>query len=120
MEAWAVQAGSLTGATFCAFLEACVVPLLKPHDWLIVDNARCHLVKKVRELVEGAGARWVCLPAYSPDYAPIELAWRTVKAALRRVGARTMEPFHQAIAAAVASVTSEQAKAFFAHCGYPE
>lgn len=119
MEGHAVEAGSLSGATFCAFLEARVVPRLSPGDWLIVDNARCHQVKRVRELVEGAGARLVYLPAYSPDFAPIELAWRKVKAYLRSVGARTKEALRQAIAQAVTRVTAQEAEAFFAHCGYP-
>ena len=118
MEAHAVEPGSLTGGTFCAFLETHVVPRLAPGDWLVVDNARCHLVKKVKELVEGAGAVLVYLPAYSPDFSPIELAWRKLKAHLRAAGARTREALHGAIAEAVKRVTVEEAKAFFAHCGY--
>jgi transposase len=119
MEAHAVESGSLTGATFCAFLSAHVVPRLVPGDRLIVDNARCHHVKKVRELVEGAGAVLVYLPAYSPDFAPIELGWRTVKSHLRAVEPRTKEALRQAIGEGVGRVTGEAAKAFFAHCGYP-
>lgn len=73
MEAHAVEPGSLNGGTFCVFLWAHVLARLKPGDWLIVDKARCHQVKK--ELVEGAGAKLVYLLAYSPDLAPLALGW---------------------------------------------
>jgi transposase len=118
MEAHRVQNGSLKGVHFAAFVEECVLPVLKAGDVLIVDNAGCHYSKRARELIEGVGARLVFLPAYSPDFSPIELAWRKVKAGLREAGARTSEALRQAIAAAIASVTGADAKRFYAHCSY--
>jgi hypothetical protein len=54
-----------------------------------------------------------------PERDPIELVFGTPKAALRRAGARTREALEAAIREALAAVTPEQIRAFFAHCGYP-
>lgn len=120
MEAFTTQEGSLKGAHFEAFIQASVVPTLEPGDVVVVDNARCHQGKRVRELIEAVGAEVLFLPTYSPDFAPIELAWRPIKAHLRRVGARTPEDLSVAIEQAWQSVTAEQAKSYFAHCGYDD
>ena len=45
----------------------------------------------VRERIEGAGARVLYLPPYSPDLNPIEMAWSKVKQVLRKAQARTTE-----------------------------
>jgi transposase len=58
------------------------------------------------------------LPSYSPDYSPIELAFAKVKAELRRVGARTREVLEAAVAQALTRISSQEAVAFFAHCGF--
>ena len=113
-----LQAGSLKQADFTAFVQEQVVPLLSSGDVVVVDNARCHQGKSVAEAIEAAGARLLFLPAYSPDFAPIELAWRPVKAYLRRVAARTVTDLQAVVEPAMGQVTSEQARSFFAHCGY--
>jgi hypothetical protein len=58
------------------------------------------------------------LPAYSPDYSPIEETFSKVKAFLRRVGARTHEARHLAIGQALETVTAQDAHGWFTHCGY--
>jgi transposase len=42
-------------------------------------------------LLPATNAVLVFLPAYSPDFSPIEEAFSKIKAALRRAGARTHE-----------------------------
>ena len=113
-----VQKGSLRGEDFAGFLESCIGSHLKAGDVVVLDNARCHRVKRVQELIETAGVRLLFLPAYSPDFSPIELAWRKVKASLREAGARTQDELLPAIDAAMQSVTVEDAQVFYAHCGY--
>lgn len=110
---------TLKGEHFERFVEEQIVPHLQTGDVVVVDNARCHQSKRTRELTEAAGARLLFLPAYSPDFAPIELAWRQVKARLRRVGARDAEALQAAIAEAMGTVTAANAQSFFTHCGYP-
>lgn len=112
------QAGSLRQADFAAFVEDQVIPFLCAGDVVVVDNARCHHSKVVKEAIESVGARLVFLPAYSPDFAPIELAWRQVKAFLRRVQARTLVDLQAAMEPAMQQVTHANALTYFGHCGY--
>jgi hypothetical protein len=71
--------------------------------------------------------KYVFLPAYSPDFNPIELAFSAIKAHLRRHGslfraasmtseerADAMFHLHQA----VWSVTEEDAYNWYHHCNY--
>ena len=116
MERHRVQQGSLKGKDFADFVGDRVVPRLTPGDVLVLDNARCgHRVKRVRELVEAAGARLLFLPAYSPDFSPdfspIELAWRKAKAQLKEAGARTQTALLPAVDAAMRSVSVADARA---------
>ena len=69
-------------------------------------------------MVEARGCELMFLPAYSPDFSPIEEAFSKLKALLRKAAARTREALVEAIAAALSAVTSEDAKGFFGHCGY--
>lgn len=118
VEAHALQPGSLKQADFARFIREQVVPRLSSGDVVVVDNARCHHSKEAREAIEVIGARLVFLPAYSPDFAPVELGWRQVKASLRLVGPRTLPDLKAAVAEAMPRVTPEQAAEYFAHCGY--
>jgi transposase len=72
----------------------------------------------VRQLIESTGARLLYLPPYSPDFNPIEQAWSKIKPSLRSAKARTLEALESAIEEALAAVTSENASAWFSHCGY--
>jgi transposase len=83
--------GTLTGEVFLQFLDEFLVPGLKPGQIVILDNAKAHKVEGVRERIEGAGARVLYLPPYSPDLNPIEMAWSKVKQFLRKAQARTVE-----------------------------
>ena len=71
--------------------------------------------RKAPQLLDGL---YRFLPPYSPDMNPIEPAWAKVKAALRRVGARTAEALHQARGPARDAIAPRDAAGFFRHCGY--
>jgi transposase len=58
------------------------------------------------------------LPPYSPDFAPIELAFSKLETVLRRTQARTRPALDDAIAAGLRTITAADACAWFAHCGY--
>ena len=68
-------------------------------------------------MIGQAGATVRFLPAYSPDLNPIEKMWSKVKQFLRSAEARTWEELQTAIAAALASVTAQDAINWFASCG---
>ena len=106
------------GDIFLAYLEQVLCPRLRPGQVVIMDNLSAHKVAGVREGIEAVGARLVYLPPYSPDFNPIEQAWSKVKQILRSLKARTVDALEAAVAEAVAAITTENAIAWFSHCGY--
>jgi transposase len=66
------------------------------------------------------GAKLIYLPPYSPDFNPIEQAFHSIKAWLRRHEAQALNPavrpwlIHQA----TASITGEDAEGWIVNCGY--
>jgi len=106
------------GDIFEAFLEQVLCPKLKSGDVVVMDNLSVHKMDRVRELIEGAQAELLYLPPYSPDLNPIEKAWSKFKQFLRSAKARTTEALDQAVSAALKTITPDNAKAWFRHCGY--
>jgi transposase len=110
--------GAVDGAAFTAFVEQELTPRLRPGQVVVMDNLSVHKGARVQELIEAAGCRLLFLPAYSPDFAPIEQAFSKLKAHLRGVGARTQERLEAAIGEALAHITPADARGWFTHCGY--
>lgn len=104
--------------SFGLYLRELLCPALRPGQIVVMDNLSVHKGAWVRELVEGKGAEVVLLPAYSPDFNPIEEAFSKVKGLLRKAKARTREALFEATHHALSAVTAEDARGFFAHCGY--
>lgn len=71
--------GAWNRASFEAFLQDGLLPLLEPGSVLVLDNARFHHGGAIQALVEQAGCSLLYLPPYSPDFNPIELAWSWIK-----------------------------------------
>ncbi len=111
--------GSTTKAVFEAYVEEVLAPSLSPGQVVVLDNLGAHRGEKVRELVEARGCELLFLPPYSPDFSPIEEAFSKIKALLRKAEARTRGDLVGAIGWALSAVTNQDAKGFFAHCGYP-
>jgi transposase len=86
---------------------------------VVVDNVGTHKPDRIRELVAAAGCALVFLPAYSPDFSPIEEAFSKLKALVRAAAARTRAALDQAIAAALDAITAADAAGWFLHAGYP-
>ena len=74
--------------------------------------------KGAREPIERRGCELLFLPAYSPDFSPIEEAFSKLKALLRRAKARTREALIEAMGRALGALTPEDARGWFVHCGY--
>jgi len=106
------------GDVFLAYLDQVLCPCLHPGQVVVMDNLAAHKVQGVRERIEAVGAELLYLPPYSPDFNPIEQCWAKVKQSLRSAKARTVEVLEAAVAQALASITSQNASAWFAHCGY--
>jgi transposase len=106
------------GEVFLAFLEQVLGPRLQPGHIVILDNLSAHKVEGVRAAVESRGAQLLYLPPYSPDFNPIEQAWSKLKQLLRGAKARILDQLQPAITQAIDAITSQNAEAFFRHCGY--
>jgi transposase len=107
--------GTLNGHVFVFFLEHFLCPLLKPGQWVVMDNARAHHVAEVQECIEQTGAHLLYLPPYSPEYNPIELAWSVAKQKLRTLNARAKEALYEAWSIALEAISPDHAKQFFQH-----
>jgi hypothetical protein len=68
---------------FCFWFEHTLIPLLKPHSIIIMDNARFHSKVYLPIIAEAYGHKIVWLPKYSPDLNPIEHVWANMKNWLR-------------------------------------
>lgn len=111
--------GSIDGATFAAYVQRFLVPILDPGQVVILDNLSAHKTAAAREAIEAVGCELRFLPAYSPDFNPIELAFAKIKSRLRAYAARDPETLHRATAVAIDTITPADARAFYAHCGFP-
>lgn len=113
---------AIEGATdtevFRAYVREVLCPTLRAGDVVIMDNLSPHKNDLTLDLIVQAGASVAFLPAYSPDLNPIEKMWSKVKQFLRSAEARTREALTAAIAAALRSVTRQDAVNWFASCGY--
>lgn len=113
---------ALEGATntesFRAYVQAVLVPTLRPGDIVVMDNLSPHKSDPTLALISQVGAAVLFLPAYSPDLNPIEMMWSKVKQFLRSAEARSHADLIAAIGQALARVTPQDALNWFAHCGY--
>lgn len=93
-------------------------PSLQAGQIVVRDNLRVHKGARVREAIEARGCQVLFLPPYSPDFSPIEEAFSKLKAFLRKVGARIREELQEAIIQALGTITAQDARGWFQHCGY--
>lgn len=118
MQAPLLLEGSADHLAIEAYVEQVLAPTLREGQIVIVDNASAHKRARLEPLLAQKQCKVWFLPAYSPDLTPIELAFAKIKQAVRRTAARTKQALQAAIAGALDSITSADARAFFDHCGY--
>ena len=109
--------GAVNGDVFAAYLDQVFGPTLQPGDVVVLDNLAVYKVDGLHEIVQKYGARLRYLPPYSPDFNPIERAFSKLKTWLRTAKARTRDALEEAILAASAWITEQDAKNWFDHCG---
>ena len=111
---------ALEGTTkaFRAYVREVLVAALKSGDIVVMDNLSPHKSDDTLKLIMEAGAQVLFLPAYSPDFNPIEMMWSKIKSFLRSAEARTVEDLVNAIGQALARITAKDALGWFTYCGY--
>lgn len=112
--------GSVDGAVFTQWITTELLPRLSPGTTIVLDNLSVHRSAAVRQTVAAAGCQLRFLPAYSPDFNPIELTFSRLKTQLRAAGKRTFEEVVAEIGSSFTSVTATHARAWYRHCGYPD
>jgi transposase len=110
--------GSADGQVVSTFIQDVLGPALHPGQIVLMDNLAAHKVEGIQEAIAARGARLEYLPPYSPDFSPIEKCWSKVKAILRAKAARTRAYLDQALTEALDMITAQDARGWFAHCGY--
>ena len=110
--------GALDGEAFRAYVEQVLAPTLSQGDTVVMDNVPLHKVAGVGEAIAAKGARVLYLPAYSPDFDPIEKFFSKFKSILQRIAARTADALEAAVAEALRSVTPDECRNYFAASGY--
>ena len=79
-----VYQGYCTSKVIETWLEQVLLPNVNPGQVIIMDNARFHQGKRIRQLIEEAGCKLIFLPKYSPDLNPIEHWWQKIKNAIKK------------------------------------
>jgi transposase len=76
---------------FVGWISDKLLPLLNERSVVVMDNASWHKGGRVKELIEGAQAKLLYLPPYSPDLNPIEQIWGVLKNKIRHCADVTTE-----------------------------
>jgi transposase len=111
-------AGALDRDVFATSVEQVQVPALHAGQVVSWDNLRVHKRLRARTLIEAAGCQVLPTPRYSPACNPIDQAFAKLKTARRRAEARTFEDLVTATGMAMATITPDDARHFFADAGY--
>ena len=110
--------GAINSEVFDLYVEHLLAPALGAEDIVLLDNVKFHYSARAVSLIKATGARVEYLPAYSPDFDPIEECIAKLKTILRTLKARTQRTLSAALKYALAQVTIEDIRGWFKHCGY--
>jgi transposase len=110
--------GAIDSQVFAAYVDHFLVPNLRPGNIVLLDNVKFHHSERATKLIEATGATVLHLPAYSPDFNPIEECISKIKETLRSLKARTKRKLYNALKKAIARVTADDIRGWFKHCGY--
>ena len=110
--------GPINGASFRAYVEQVLAPILAPDDIVVMDNLGSHKGRAIRAAIRAAKAKLFFLPAYSPDLNPIEQAFAKMKTLLRKADARTIEHTWRTIGVLLDCFTPTECANYFKNAGY--
>ena len=110
--------GPMTGPWFLASVEQVLCPTLRAGEIVIMDRLAAHKSAAVRAAIEACGAELLLLPAYSPDFNPIEYVFSKLKALLRKAAARSKAALWQVLGALLDAFSPEECANYFAAAGY--
>jgi len=74
---------TMNAALFELWFVEVLLMLIPKGSVIILDRASFHRKKVLKALAEAVGCRVIFLPAYSPDFNPIEHTWANLKRFIR-------------------------------------
>jgi transposase len=74
-----IYENNMNTALFNTYLQIILLPLLAIGTVIIMDNARYHISKETRKLIEEKGCKLIYLAPYSPELNKIENYWAIIK-----------------------------------------
>lgn len=110
--------GPINGELFGNWVEQFLLPTLTPGDIVIMDNLGSHKGPAVQAAIEAAGAKLMFLPAYSPDFNPIEQLFAKLKALLRKLAARSLDALWDGVGILLRHFSSRECQNYFSNAGY--
>lgn len=110
--------GAVDTVVFDSYVRHALVAQLRPKDIVLLDNLPVHQASQVEQAVAEVKAEVLWLPAYSPDFSPIENCWSKVKTLVRGRQPRTPKELNMALADALKAVTLDDIDGWFRQCGY--
>ncbi len=114
---WVIK-GAMNGEAFATYMRQVLAPELLPGTVVICDNLATHRNKDAAQALKDVSCWILCLPPYSPNLNPIEMAFSKLKAHLRRIGARTFDQMFDALAEVCNLFTPQECWKYFCEAGY--
>ena len=111
-------AGAIDTPTFDTYINQLLLPQLQTDDVVVLDNLPVHISSDIEAMVASRKGEVLWLPAYSPDFSPIESFWSKVKTSVRGREPRTESELNSALTNAINSVALQDIDGWFRHCGY--
>lgn len=110
--------GPINRLSFEAYVAQILVPTLRPGDIVIMDNLNSHKGDCVWKMICEVGARLLFLPAYSPDFNPIEQVFSKLKTLLRKAEARTVDALWKAVGKLIPTFKQQECENYLRNAGY--
>ncbi len=110
--------GAIDTPIFDTYINELFLPQIQARDVVLLDNLPVHLASHIEAMVASVKGAVCWLPAYSPDFSPIEPFWSKVKNCVRGKEPRTEPQLNTALTAAINSVSVADIDGWFKHCGY--